>query len=164
MKYLISYFYQIRFMTSNMLPVSTAAYDPKWFHKDNDNNYRYLDKNCVLNGYRMEKLVLSSRRYHNLERNKLDCVSICGNGKAIISDTCPFMIEYAEHLRETYPNFNDFLAECEKEVEELNSRFNFGIDTIVLIVHETPSRGCGERPVLQEWFRENGYELEEFNQ
>lgn len=32
MKILISYFYQIRFFKPNMIPLSTAAFDPKWFH------------------------------------------------------------------------------------------------------------------------------------
>ena len=163
-KYYISYFYQIRFMKSNMLPISTAAHDPSWFHKDKDDSYRYLDKNCVLNGCRMDDLVLPLERYSKLVRNNLDCPTLCGKGKSIVSKTCPFMLSYAEYLRERYSNFNDFLAQCEQEVEFLNSRFNFGIDTVIFIVHEAPSRDCAERPVIQEWFRENGYELEEFNQ
>ena len=33
MKIYTSYFYQIRFFKPNMIPLSTAKYDPSWFHK-----------------------------------------------------------------------------------------------------------------------------------
>ena len=52
MKISTSYFYQIRFFTRNMIPVSTAIWDPKWFHTGN-NIGEYRDKNGVWNGIRM---------------------------------------------------------------------------------------------------------------
>lgn len=162
MKYLISYFYNIRFMTPNMLPISTAARDPAWFHQNMDNNYRFLDNNCVLNGFRMDELVMPQERYSQLIRQNMDCTSLCNKEERTGLNPCPFMVEYAKYLRETFPNFSDFLAKCDEEVERLNSHLHFGFDTIVFIVHEAPSRGCAERPVIQDWFRENGYELEEF--
>jgi hypothetical protein len=33
---------------------------------------------------------------------------------------------------------------------------------IVLIVHEATNNPCSERRVIQEWFRDNGYPIEEF--
>lgn len=32
MKFYTSYFYKLRFFTPNMLPFSTAKWDPKWYH------------------------------------------------------------------------------------------------------------------------------------
>ena len=38
------------------------------------------------------------------------------------------------------------------------------LKAIIFIVHEPTSVICGERPVLQHWFKENGFELKEWNQ
>ena len=33
----------------------------------------------------------------------------------------------------------------------------------VLIFHETPNNPCSERWIVQKWFKDNGYIVEEFN-
>ena len=45
MKIMTSYFYQIRFFKPYMIPLSTAKWDPKWFHRNQGQNYQFKDKN-----------------------------------------------------------------------------------------------------------------------
>ena len=158
-KFYISYFYQIRNMTSNILPVSTAMWDPTWFHNGKGNGYRYMDKNNVINGVRMNELCMEMYRYEKLIKNKVDCGEHCPG-----LEGCQFMIEYAKCIREKNPDFQKFITFCEEYLQFLNQKFNFGLDTIVFIVHEAPDRVCGERPILQAWFEENGYELKEWSE
>lgn len=158
-KFYISYFYQIRNMTPNMLPVSTAMYDPKWFHNGNGNGYRYIDKNGVINGVRMNEVCMEAYRVEDLIKKGIMCNQECPRNLQI----CSFMQEYAKCIRDKNPDFNKFISFCEGYLQFLNQRLNLCLDTIIFIVHENPLINCGERPVLQQWFLENGIELEEFN-
>ena len=135
MKVYISYFYQIRNFTPNMLPLSTAMYPPKWFVKEGTKYW--------------------------IDNNK--CGNDCGF-YPIGEDWfkwCPFMKIYYNHLREQ--NLIDILNRYENVIEHVfNKILNLNIDTIVLIVHEPPDRYCGERPVLKKYFADCGIELEEW--
>lgn len=163
----ISYFYQIRNMASNMLPISTAMYDPTWFHNGKGVGYRYLDKNNVINGVRMNELCMEAYKYEFLIKANADCKTVCSENSQSYYEKekswCPFMASYATCIREKNPDFQKFITFCEDYLRLLNHKFNFGLDTIIFIVHEPPSRNCGERPVLQQWFEENGYELKEWS-
>ena len=162
----ISYFYQIRNMKPNMLPVSTAMWDPKWFHDDNGGRWKYMDKNGVINGVRMIDLMMPLYKWEELVKRNESCEH-CGinNGAngSWISGMCPFMKEYAKCIREKNPDFQKFINFCDGYLQFLNQRLNLCLDTIIFIVHEAPSKGCGERPELQRWFYENGMELKEWN-
>ena len=155
----ISYFYQIRNMKPNMLPVSTAMWDPKWFHDGRGNGYRYIDKNGVINGIRMIDLMMPLYKWEELVKRNESCEH-CNNW---IAGMCPFMQEYAKCIREKNPDFQKFITFCDGYLQFLNQHLNLYLDTIIFIVYEAPSRGCGERPELQQWFEENGMELKEFN-
>lgn len=39
MKIYTSYFYMVRFMKPYMIPLSTAKFDPAWFHKELGHKY-----------------------------------------------------------------------------------------------------------------------------
>lgn len=162
----ISYFYQIRNMKPNMLPVSTAMWDPKWFHDDKGERWQYMDKNGVINGVRMIDLMMPLYKWEELVKRNESCEH-CGtnNGanRAWISGMCPFMKEYAKCIREKNPDFQKFINFCDGYLQFLNQRLNLCLDTIIFIVHEAPSKGCGERPELQRWFAENGMELKEWS-
>ena len=162
----ISYFYQIRNMKPNMLPVSTAMWDPKWFHDDKRGRWKYMDKNGVINGVRMIDLMMPLYKWEELVKRNESCEH-CGinNGAngSWISGMCPFMKEYAKCIREKNPDFQKFINFCDGYLQFLNQRLNLCLDTIIFIVHEAPSKGCGERPELQRWFAENGMELKEWN-
>lgn len=153
-------------MTNNILPVSTAMWDPKWFHANKKDNYRFMDNNGVINGVRMNSLCMDMYRVELLAKTQSDCESLCKKGEEchyITKGMCPFMHSYAECVRKKNPDFQKFIAFCEGYLQFLNCRFNLSLDTMIFIVHEAPSRPCGERPVLVQWFQENGMELPEWS-
>jgi len=151
--YYISYFYNIRFMTPNILPISTAIWDPKWFHNNNGNKYIYRDKNGVINGVRL----------NILNFNDYDATIDCPKGgyknctQADKVPNCSFMSKYYDFLRNTI-NFNEMIQHLEKNVHS----FDITIDTIILLVYESKNCPCAERPVLRQWFSENGIDLPEW--
>lgn len=98
MKVLISYFYQIRFFKPNMIPLSTAMYDPKWFHKTQGKNDIFIDKNGVYNGLKIYPLV------PKMYDENTDCSSgKCSNNPP----HCQFLSNYRKQLDEI--NFNEFM-------------------------------------------------------
>lgn len=151
-KVYISYFYQIRFMTPEYVPISTALSDPKWFHNFNGNEFVFFDKNGVINGIRSKLL-----------KPGLKCQDLCTGSKAcaLIPSFCRFLQAYREQLSEI--DFNEFksgLAECLIEYSKIS-----GVkDPIpVFIVYEAPSNSCSERVPLIEWFNSNSIECEEWS-
>lgn len=161
LKFYISYFYKVRKMSSNLLPMSTAVWDPKWFHDNKGPEHRFIDKNGVINGVRMNGLMMPMYAYEQLIKEGNECRPYCpleGNS------SCPFMEKYAECVRKRYSDFEKFVAFCEGYADFVSRVMGNRIDAIVFLVHEAPWKKCGERPVLQEWFAENGYELKEWEE
>lgn len=148
MKFYISYFYQIRFFTPNMVPVSTAMWDPKWYRRKVPN----LDKNGVLIGCRAPILNFPSNLWEELTKHDQECRKDCP-----FSTPCLFMKKYKEYLDTI--NFDEFI----ESFQEFYNNSNIENLVFVLIVHEAPWRKCAERPVLQEWFKEHGIELKEWD-
>lgn len=150
MKISTSYFYQIRFFTRNMIPVSTAIWDPKWFHTGN-NIGEYRDKNGVWNGIRMP--ILSPI---NIDTNS------CGQCKTKDPSDCKFQKEYKAYLQtldfEKIYNSLNTLADRVLELEGFKSEPH-----IVLIVHEKPDNSCSERLPLQEYFMSHGIDCRELD-
>ena len=161
MKVYISYFYQIRNFTPNMLPLSTAMYPPKWY--DRKDTKSWIDNTGVVNGLSIDEFIFPKHLFNE----ELDDVDRCSNecGFYPISDDefkwCPFMKIYYNHLNSK--NLFDILSRYESIImHSFNTVLHVNIDTIVLIVHEPPERYCGERPVLKRYFAEHGIELEEW--
>lgn len=150
MKFWISYFYNIRFLKPNQIPVSTAVWDPKWYHNFKGNSEVYLDKNGVLNGLRVEELNPQKLNAHGCPcKHKGDY------------KTCRFLREYREGLRRL--NFQRLIDKL--ELIGSGWKNTAGLEEepeIVLIVYEVPDNPCSERVPLIEWFAENGIELEEW--
>ena len=141
MKWSVTYFYNVRFMKSNQLPLSTAMYPPKWWQ------IIHVDKNIVLNGLTIKKLV-----------PKQQCECPC-NKKDY--EHCHFLNAYYEQLKQI--EFSLFIDDIEQLTKRLHSYIKNlpKIDEIVLLVYEKPNNPCSERIVLQKWFKENGIELKE---
>lgn len=166
MKILISYFYQIRNFTSNMLPLSTAIYPPKWYRQMGENNW-FVDKNNVINGLDIPELAFPKHLFEEDIADEEKCCYDCPFYNVIqqnpqdISHWCTFMKIYYRYLDSL--DFNDIINKYESNVIRLfNKKFGKNIDTLVLIVHEPPHRRCAERIVLQRYFRDHGIELEEW--
>ena len=75
---------------------------------------------------------------------------------------CQFMTEYYKYLCTL--DFNKMIKEFERIAEDVRKANHFiGDPIIVLLVYEASTNPCGERPCLQQWFKDNGYELKEWN-
>ena len=146
-----SYFYQVRFFKKHMLPISTALYDPKWFHNFGSQTFIFRDKNGILNGLRMLELVPGSA-----------CSNICA-GQYICGGSpgnCDFFKNYRKQLDSI--NFRDFIEKLEKVAMVYKAKADFDEEPIlVFLVHEAPNNQCSERVIIQDWFKANGLDVTE---
>lgn len=150
MKLYISYFYQVRFFSKNMVPVSTAMFDPKWFNR---NGQIYKDKNGVYNGINCEDL------HPELDIPEEEMCP-CAQHKKRTSE-CAFIREYKKHLDKI--DFGDFIKWCEALGNYVQKKEQFEEEpVIVLLVYETPNNPCSERGPLIEWCAEHGVVLKEW--
>lgn len=154
MKIMTSYFYQIRFMKQNYIPLSTAVFDPKWFHQNKGQHYQWKDKNGVWNGLRAE-IFMPGEECEGLCRGREVC-------NAYSPKTCAFLKAYRRQLDKL--NFEEVLNRFSKLGEQIQKIEGFTEEPVyVLIVHEAYDNPCSERWVIQDWFRDNGYDIKEFN-
>lgn len=141
----ITYFYNIRFFPTNLIPVSTAMYDPKWYHDFKSNDTMFKDKRGVLNGLRAD--ILSPYKVESTE-----CKNCVSNKNTSI---CTFIKQYRDYIfsldfNKVYSWLLDISRKCNNA-------------DICLIVYEKPDNPCSERPTLVEWFKRNGIALNEFS-
>lgn len=154
MRAAISYFYQIRFFKPYMIPLSTAIWDPKWFHKGLGPTHVFRDKNGVINGLRINPLVPTFEGNTTLCHGRDDCI----HGDP---ETCAFRKRYAEQLRR-YP-MDEFKSNLERSMREVadTQRLRYEDMLAVFIVYETPDNKCSEREELIKWFADNGEDVKE---
>lgn len=146
-----SYFYQVRFFTPNMIPISTAIWDPKWYHNFRGQDYVYTDKRGVINGLRVS--TLSPKQCGDY------CVECQRTGDP---NTCEFIKEYRDYLDTI--DFGSFMVNLEKSLNILEHRYEIPDEIIpVFLVHEAPDTHCSERETIQEWFRKHGLECKEWS-
>lgn len=75
---------------------------------------------------------------------------------------CQFMDSYYEYLKKQ--DFNSLLKELERIAEDVRKINNFeGEPVICLIVYESSKCTCAERPCIVKWFKDNGYDLQEWS-
>jgi len=112
MKFYTSYFYAVRHMKPWHIPLSTAIWDPKWFHAFKHQDYTFIDKNGVINGLRAEMLSPSPA----LE-------GLCAGAPCSRKpDSCDFLRKYFEQLSKI--NFKDFLSRCERLGKQVQQDFS----------------------------------------
>lgn len=133
MRIYTSYFYQIRNFTPNIIPVSTAMSDPKWYRPPADKEY-YIDKRGIICGLRYEPLIVQPMGTHSCPCEFKD-----------LAPACPTMIEYEQLLYSFVDKEKTLWA-----FEHCCNKFN--ADTIALIVYEAPTNPCSERWALQKFF------------
>jgi hypothetical protein len=157
MKIWTSYFYQIRFFKPYQIPLSTADWDPKWFHDFKDQDYIWKDKNGVWNGLRIDTLSPSK------------CCSIlppecvgCSSLESRHPDTCSFLKDYSGglHSRVDFGRLLDLLQRIATGIQQ-SEGFSEEPE-IMLILHEAPNNPCSERVPIQEYFKEHGIEVKEW--
>ena len=154
MKIYTSYFYQVRFFTPNIIPLSTAIWDPKWFHQNKGQDYQWKDKNGVWNGLRAPVFAPGPM-----------CENLCRGPESCDTHDptkCLFLKTYRYQLDQL--DYNEIISRCEniankiKEVEQFDEE-----PVIILLVHEATNNPCSERRVIQEWFASHGKEVIEWN-
>lgn len=154
MRIYTSYFYQIRFFTPNMIPLSTAIWDPKWYHANQKQDYVFRDKRGIFNGLRYQPLMPDD-----------SCNGDCrGRDQCKISDPnkCDFLKHYRSQLDKI--NFQDLLLELKSIADSTARLLGTSDDMIIcLIVHEAPSNPCSERVVIQQWFKDNNFPISEWS-
>lgn len=152
MKIATSYFYQIRFFKPNMIPVSTAMWDPKWFHNFKNQYCVFKDRNGVYNGL----------RYPTLSPGD-ECEGLCtGQPCDKFYGNCPFLKKYEEHLDKI--DFNKMIKDFEDICAQVRSKSNIPMEEemiVVLMVHEKPDNPCSEREALIHYFNKNGIKCNE---
>lgn len=149
-----SYFYQIRFFTPNMIPLSTCLSDPKWFHDNRGKDYYFKDKRGVINGLRAEPFV--PKTYGE------DAPECRGRDKCNLNPaTCGVARMYQHHLDKL--DYDEIYGRFESLANRIQQNEGFEEEPImVLIVYETPDNPCSEREGIQAWFAEHGLEVKEF--
>lgn len=152
MKLAISYFYQIRNFKPNMIPVSTAMWDPQWYHNWQTPDYTFLDKRGIVNGLRCEEL-------HGDE----SCDNLCGPCCTDHNpDECLFLKNYRAHLDSL--DLPALIARAERAAADIQSRLGFEEEPIIVfIVYEAPKNPCSERQVLLKYFADNNIDCKELS-
>lgn len=147
-----SYFYQVRFFKPHVIPLSTAMWDPRWYHDFKGMNHQFKDKNGVWNGLRAEPFVPGP-----------NCNGECKgreNCDTSNPNNCDFLRHYREQLDKL--NFNEIWQRFNRLAAAVKEKEGFEEEPIlVLLVHETPDNPCSERRVIQDWFFDNGYPISE---
>ena len=155
MTYYTSYFYNIRFFTPNMIPFSTAVWDPKWYHDNKDKNYTFLDKNGVLNGLRIKEL-RPGKECENLCRGPENCVACKGDSKQ-----CDFLRTYSQQLELIdYDKFEEYFFRVSREIKRKMGFMEEPV--IVFIVHESPDNPCSEREAILDVLPRHGITISEW--
>lgn len=148
MKWSITYFYNIKFMTSSQLPLSTAVWPPKFFSKNSKKNEAHLDDKGVILGLTIHQFVPQLQE---------ECPC---NSKDYLH--CSFLEKYHEQLSKL--DFDEVIATYESIADKLSDITSAKIHEIVLLVYEKPDNPCSERTVLKKVFAEHGMQLEEWRQ
>ena len=149
MKIYTSYFYNIRFFKPWQIPVSTAVWDPKWFHDGKGKDHVWKDQNNVWNGIRFEAL------------NPEGCNAGGCPCKVKNPEECWFLRSYAKGLRSW--KFSDIMDYLQKVADFIQQTEGFQEEPeIILMVYEVPDNPCSERVELLRYFRENGIDIEEW--
>lgn len=140
----LSYFYHVRFMPENMIPISTAVWDPKWFHDFKGQLHTFTDSRGIINGLREPQLVPGPL-----------CKDDCRGPETCESkdpDVCPFLRHYRQQLDGI--DFDSFMEQYKMFQEN-------GYD-ICFLFHETFDNPCSERVVVEDWFKEHNVEVKYF--
>ena len=150
MKISSSYFYQVRHLPRDAVPLSTAKYDPKWYHNYGKKHILFFDKRGVLNGCRFECFVPGK-----------SCDNLC-NGKPCNEspDHCKFLSAYRKQIYRL--NYDQVMNALLRQEQIFIRELNVPEITYVLLFHEKPDNPCSERTVIRDWFHDHGYNLQEW--
>ena len=140
-------------MKPYMIPLSTACFDPKWFHQNKSQEFVWKDKNGVYNGLRAPVFAPGPL-----------CENLCRGPETCDTHNptrCLFLNTYRYQLDQL--DFENNIARCESMGNRIQALEGFAEEPIImLLVHEAPQNPCSERRVIQEWFAAHGKEVVEW--
>ena len=148
MKIMISYFYQIRNFKKNMIPMSTAIWDPQWYHAGLGHQHTFYDKRGILNGLRLLPIITQAQ----------------GEGLCPCKTKNPSSCKFLQHYRTCLEriDFEKMMRGIEGFAKQYKIDNNIQEEIImVLIVYETPDNKCSERQSLINYFNAHGVECKE---
>lgn len=143
MKLYTSYFAQLRNFPSNLVGLSTAHWNPKWLQPGRDKNGAiWLDCPILKPG--------------------IACDGLC-NGSCAPKhpNDCQFLKVYRQQLDTI--NFVDFIKHLEILCETIKTGENLEEVDFAFLVYEKYDNPCSERIPIQQWFKDNGMEIEEWH-
>ena len=143
MKVYTSYWAQVRNFPTNLIGLNTTVWPPK---------YRPLGKDkrgvLVLNC----KPLIPGRECEHLCRGACDPPH---------PQNCAFLQTYRKQLDKL--NFNEFYTYMGELGAKIAHQEGLEYANFAFIVFEPPTRACSERIPIQQWFKDNGVEIEEWN-
>lgn len=147
MKIYTSYFYQIRFFPPNLIPLSTAAWPPKWYGTPETQS---KDKRGVINGLSIPPFIPGYA-----------CHDLChGNCNPRHPADCSFLRVYYKQLLKL--NYNKIMASFEKLAAAIKEKEGYDDVDFALIVFEPPDKPCSERVMIHKWFEAHDNPIEEW--
>lgn len=137
MKIYTSYWAQVRNFPTNLVGLNTTVWPPKYRPLGTDKRGVTVI-NC--------KPLVPGR----------ECDYLCrGTCNPPHPQDCSFLQTYRKQLDKI--NFNEFYT----YIGELSKKYNNA--DFAFIVFEPPTRNCSERIPIQNWFHDNGIEIEEWH-
>ena len=155
MEYYITYFQNLRYLTEEFIPVSTAVWDPKWLNTYNGKR-QYINENNVLVGIKEESFLIPEDEIPEEMCAGKPCPYIEKHPH------CQFLDAYWKHLQKI--DFEGYLLpEFERVAEDVRKITHFkGEPKIILLVHEKPDNLCSERAGLVRLFKKHSIILKEW--
>ena len=142
MKLYTSYFARLRHFPKDLVGLSTAAFNPRWLQEGQDKNGAiWLDCPPLKPGIQCEGL----------------CTGKCDPKHP---QDCSFLKIYRKQLDQI--NFQEFYAHLEQLAEKIRKGENILNIDFAFLFFETPSNLCSERIIVQQWFKDNGVEVQEW--
>ena len=142
MKIYTSYFAQLRNFPPNLVGLSTAVWNPKWLNPGRDKNGAiWLDIPPLKPGK--------------------ECNGLC-NGKCIpkCPDSCKFLKTYRKQLDKL--DYKEIMRKLENLAAKISASEGFQEIDFAFLVYEKYDNPCSERTIIQQWFKDNGMEIEEW--
>ena len=142
MKLYTSYFAQLRNFPPNLVGLSTAIWNPKWLQVGRDKNGAiWLDIPPLKPGK--------------------ECDGLC-NGKCTPKhpNDCDFLKVYRKQLDKI--DFKMFIKHLEVLAKTIELGENLNEVNFAFLVYEKYDNPCSERAIIQQWFKDNGMEIEEW--
>ncbi len=138
-----SYFAQIRNFPPNMIGLSTAHWNPKWLRPNrSQNGIIWLDIPPLKPG--------------------ASCDGLCeGKCSPKHPQNCQFLKNYRVQLDKL--DFQKILFKIEHLAQIVKEDEGFEDVDVAILVYEKFNNPCSERVVIQNWFRANGYDIQEWH-